>query len=176
MADKQQHFHEAATSPWYAACETGHPFWSGPERQTYKDAKKDATDHDTATHGGDETAVVLGGRTAEELITVIVIEGGEVTKEPLSSALRTRRTSEAKYCTDGTLSFPNISITGRTVKVVRHDHTGGGEVTRTFLKGPGGQFGFPRPGVYSIEPGQYTHYVDGHIGGVGCISSTIEYS
>jgi hypothetical protein len=56
---KQQQLAAAAASQWYAACETGHPFWAGPDRDTYKEAHKDATDHDTAQHGGVETAVVL---------------------------------------------------------------------------------------------------------------------
>ena len=46
---------------WYAACETGHPPYVGPDRPTYQDAQKDATAHDVDKHGAIPTAVVLGG-------------------------------------------------------------------------------------------------------------------
>ena len=49
----------ASGTVWYAACESGHPFWSGPDRSTYADADADAKAHDNATHGGEPTAVVL---------------------------------------------------------------------------------------------------------------------
>jgi hypothetical protein len=46
---------------WYAACESGHPFWSGKDRDTYQKAQDDATAHDDKVHGGESTAVVLEG-------------------------------------------------------------------------------------------------------------------
>ena len=49
----------APATTWYAACETGHPFWSGPDETTFADAQTDATDHDNKVHGGTPTAVVL---------------------------------------------------------------------------------------------------------------------
>jgi hypothetical protein len=48
-----------SANSFYAACETGHPFWSGQNRPTYREAVKDAKAHDKAVHGGDETATVL---------------------------------------------------------------------------------------------------------------------
>ncbi len=44
---------------WYAGCQSGHKLWTGPDRTTYKDAKKDAKAHDKANHGGKATAGVL---------------------------------------------------------------------------------------------------------------------
>jgi hypothetical protein len=49
----------ADTTIWYAACEYQHPFWSGPDRDSYAKADADAKAHDQAVHGGDATAVVL---------------------------------------------------------------------------------------------------------------------
>jgi hypothetical protein len=49
----------ADTADWWAACESGHEFWSGPDRDSYEDAKHDATRHDDDVHSGIETAVVL---------------------------------------------------------------------------------------------------------------------
>jgi len=43
---------------WFALCESGHPYWQGPDQTTYEDAKNDAVNHDTANHGGVETAGV----------------------------------------------------------------------------------------------------------------------
>ena len=44
---------------WYAACETGHPFWSGSDRDTYPAAVGDASTHDATNHHGTQTAAVL---------------------------------------------------------------------------------------------------------------------
>ena len=44
---------------WYAGCKSGHKLWTGPDRKTYKEARKDAKDHDKANHGGKATAGVL---------------------------------------------------------------------------------------------------------------------
>lgn len=44
---------------WYAACEDGHPFWSGPDEKTYDAAQTDATAHDKSVHNAVPTAVVL---------------------------------------------------------------------------------------------------------------------
>lgn len=44
---------------WYATCESGHGVWDGPDRNNYQDAKGDAIAHDSARHGGTETASVL---------------------------------------------------------------------------------------------------------------------
>jgi hypothetical protein len=44
---------------WWAACESGHGFWSGPDRNNYDDATADAREHDKNVHSGVETAVVL---------------------------------------------------------------------------------------------------------------------
>jgi hypothetical protein len=44
---------------WYAACETGHPFWAGPNHAGYADASADAVAHDESTHNGEATAVVI---------------------------------------------------------------------------------------------------------------------
>ena len=41
-----------------AICETGHPIWGGPLRDTYQEAKDDASVHDAEIHGGVETAIV----------------------------------------------------------------------------------------------------------------------
>jgi hypothetical protein len=48
-----------ADGGWYAACEAGHPFWSGAEHDAFDDAQADADAHDLARHGGTPTAVVL---------------------------------------------------------------------------------------------------------------------
>lgn len=48
-----------AAGTFYAACQSGHPFWTGPDRSTYAAAQSDATDHDSEVHGGQSTAVVL---------------------------------------------------------------------------------------------------------------------
>ncbi len=45
---------------WYAACETGHPFWAGEDRESQGKAARDATEHDKERHGGVETAVRIG--------------------------------------------------------------------------------------------------------------------
>lgn len=42
----------------YAMCETNHPYWTGPCRDAQDDAQNDATAHDNAAHGGEETAIV----------------------------------------------------------------------------------------------------------------------
>lgn len=59
--EKQARYTTAiAASLWYAACEDGHPFWSGNEENTYALANTDATTHDTAVHNdGKAHAVVL---------------------------------------------------------------------------------------------------------------------
>jgi hypothetical protein len=45
---------------WYAACEDGHPFWSGPDRKKYSQADQDAKSHDKRKHSdGEAHAVVL---------------------------------------------------------------------------------------------------------------------
>lgn len=44
---------------WYAACESGHFFWSGPDRATHKLAAADASSHDEEKHDKEPTAVVL---------------------------------------------------------------------------------------------------------------------
>jgi hypothetical protein len=50
------------TTSWYAACEDGHPFWSGPDRNISKDAENDAAVHDKKVHNDGSThAVVLPG-------------------------------------------------------------------------------------------------------------------
>jgi len=47
-------------SCWYAACEDGHPFWSGPDETTYRQAQVDASSHDQGVHNdGQSHAVVL---------------------------------------------------------------------------------------------------------------------
>lgn len=48
-----------AAPPFWAACEFGHEFWAGPDRDTYDDAQADATEHDDDVHDGVSTAVVL---------------------------------------------------------------------------------------------------------------------
>jgi hypothetical protein len=60
-SEKKEHLAKAmnGTSSWYAACESGHPFWVGPDHDTYAQAASDATAHDAARHGGVTTAVVL---------------------------------------------------------------------------------------------------------------------
>jgi hypothetical protein len=52
----------SAITTWYAACESGHPFWSGPDENTYSDAQKDASGHDNSIHGGVPTAVALNNQ------------------------------------------------------------------------------------------------------------------
>jgi hypothetical protein len=49
----------AASTIYWASCETGHAIWSGPDRDTYQKAAVDAAAHDTGVHGGVGTAVVL---------------------------------------------------------------------------------------------------------------------
>lgn len=47
--EKKAHLLHAAATPgtvWYAACESGHIFWAGPNRDGYDEAAKDATEHD----------------------------------------------------------------------------------------------------------------------------------
>jgi hypothetical protein len=44
---------------WYASCESGHPYWSGPDEDKFSDAQADAHTHDQNVHGGVATAVVL---------------------------------------------------------------------------------------------------------------------
>jgi len=44
---------------YYAACEDGHEFWSGPDRDTYVAAEEDAHAHDNEKHGGHQHAGVL---------------------------------------------------------------------------------------------------------------------
>lgn len=57
---KRQRFLKFLSSaPYYAACESGHVFWSGPDRNTFSEAKADAKKHDDDAHNGEETAVVL---------------------------------------------------------------------------------------------------------------------
>ena len=52
----------SAATIWWAACESGHILWSGPERDTYLKAQADATAHDNSSHGGEPTAAVLNTR------------------------------------------------------------------------------------------------------------------
>jgi hypothetical protein len=71
---------------WYASCESGHPYWSGPDEDTYSDAQGDAQAHDQSVHGGVATAVVLqdGGKKGERYVNVegewYVLERGELHK------------------------------------------------------------------------------------------------
>lgn len=58
-AKKTDRFHRALDESWYAACESGHALWLGPDRAAYKDAQLDATVHDQGVHGGERNAVVL---------------------------------------------------------------------------------------------------------------------
>ena len=45
---------------YYGACDShGVGSWTGKERDTYEEAKKDADKHDKDKHGGVETAAVL---------------------------------------------------------------------------------------------------------------------
>jgi hypothetical protein len=56
--EQKQHRLDAA-DPWYAACQSGHAFWAGPDRDIYQEAAADARNHDARRHDGEETAVVL---------------------------------------------------------------------------------------------------------------------
>lgn len=62
-AQKQRRLRRALkTTIWYAACEDGHPFWSGPDRDTTTTAQGDADAHDKKVHNdGQSHAVVLPG-------------------------------------------------------------------------------------------------------------------
>jgi hypothetical protein len=62
-AQKQRRLKKALkTTIWYAACEDGHPFWSGPDRKSTKEAQDDADAHDRKVHNdGVSHAVVLPG-------------------------------------------------------------------------------------------------------------------
>jgi hypothetical protein len=62
-AQKQRKLRRALkTTIWYAACEDGHPFWSGPDRDTSAKAQSDADTHDRKVHNdGQSHAVVLPG-------------------------------------------------------------------------------------------------------------------
>ncbi len=44
---------------WYAACDSGHLFWTEENRDSHEKARKDATHHDQTTHAGVETAVTI---------------------------------------------------------------------------------------------------------------------
>lgn len=44
---------------WYASCESGHPYWAGPDETTFADAQADGNTHDQNVHDGVPTAVVL---------------------------------------------------------------------------------------------------------------------
>lgn len=60
LSEKAEAF--GALSPntsWYAACQSGHAFWAGADRNSYGAAQADATAHDRARHGGSSTAVVI---------------------------------------------------------------------------------------------------------------------
>lgn len=48
----------ASTKTFQAVCETDHPFWSGPERDTYREAQADADAHNNNVHGGNQYAFV----------------------------------------------------------------------------------------------------------------------
>jgi hypothetical protein len=48
-----------SSTTWYAACQSGHPFWAGPDRGSYDAAQGDASKHDDSRHGGKPNAVVL---------------------------------------------------------------------------------------------------------------------
>ena len=60
-SQKQQRLRAAMSTAttWYAACEFGHAFWSGPDRSSYSAADEDAKAHDRSKHGGSPTAVAL---------------------------------------------------------------------------------------------------------------------
>ena len=54
-------FHKETTdgSTFYAACEFGHDYWTGPERSSYQAARQDALAHDNSVHNGESHAGVL---------------------------------------------------------------------------------------------------------------------
>jgi hypothetical protein len=47
------------STTWYAACETYHPYWAGPDRATEDEATADGHAHDVRKHGGEETAIIF---------------------------------------------------------------------------------------------------------------------
>jgi hypothetical protein len=58
--ERKRALQKALASGFYAACEDGHPFWSGPDRTTYSEADQDAKSHDQRAHNdGSAHAVVL---------------------------------------------------------------------------------------------------------------------
>ena len=60
--EKEARFRQAmAGGPWYAACQSGHGLWMGPDRTTEAEARTDADNHDASRHGGTATALVLNG-------------------------------------------------------------------------------------------------------------------
>ena len=48
-----------AAKVWYAACESGHPYWESSTAASYQQAQSYATAHDKAAHDGSPTAAVF---------------------------------------------------------------------------------------------------------------------
>jgi hypothetical protein len=59
MRLRRSHNRPADAGVWWAACESGHEIWDGPDRDSYDRAKDDAKQHDNDVHSGVETPVVL---------------------------------------------------------------------------------------------------------------------
>lgn len=107
IEQRRNEFAEASRSNWYAACESGHPFWVGPDRTTYQLAQQDAAAHDNHAHGGSPTAVVLpSGRNAapDQGLLVLPVFNSEL---PLTG--RTDGEDDEKRCGTGECGCDVIS-------------------------------------------------------------------
>jgi hypothetical protein len=124
----------------------------------------------------------VSGATSDEADRLIVCTPTGVEIIPLSrpSAGATEdaedwESSEAYLRSDLSSASPTITIKERTIWVY-HAATGGGNVTGTELKGSGGQYMMIQGNrSYDVEPGTYSHRVNGIIGGEGWIASGIRY-
>lgn len=95
-------------------------------------------------------------------------------KELLGKCGNGFKASEAYSNSNGSSATPTITIKERTIWVY-HGRQGGGSITGTILRGTGGEYGFSKDGKYDVEPGTYTHYINGYIYNDGWIASGICY-
>jgi hypothetical protein len=102
-----QHHPADDTVIWWAACESGHELWSGPDRESYDKAKYDAKQHDDDSHSGMETAVVLDTGLVRPASIMTSVINTPATYQPSPSA---REAVKSLYDRTIMATFPNYSF------------------------------------------------------------------
>lgn len=113
---------------------------------------------------GKDCVTNKGCKCEEETKSAVVVQLSGSSDKTVSSwedcAHFGMKTSHCWLKANGTEAKPKITITERKIKIEHHvDH---GYITKTRLTGSGGDYSFGI-GEAEIEPGSYTHWMEGQI-------------